>query len=118
MHEQWTVDVLAQKVLKAMNPPDKNALVQVLDFLGRNPGETTFRELFYHEPRAAANYFFIAVLAGLMKHAAAFSDAELAEVVAGKYFKVPLQGPDPIREAVKRIAAALGRRRSKRTEFR
>lgn len=114
VHEQWTVDVLAQEVIKAMNPPDKDALVQILQFLDRNPGETPFRELCHHEPRAAVKYFFIAVLAGLMRDAAAFSDAELAEVSEGKYFNVPLKGPDPIRKAVKRIASALRRQRRKK----
>jgi hypothetical protein len=107
------IENLARIAQEAMATRTREAILKFLEAKDQMDEEEALRELYYYNRDAAVDYFFFAVLAGLARKGNALSEAEFADVVRGKYFDAPLQGPRPISHVVERITATIRRDRNR-----
>jgi hypothetical protein len=106
---------MAQLLHRAMVAKTESIMLEVVDALGQLDEEETLWELYEFDRRAAAHFFWVSVLAGLIRHEASFSNAELTQAVQFMSFQA-IEDPGLIRGTVTRLAAQLLYRRGQTNE--
>lgn len=113
--KELTIESLATKLHHAKATGDQPTILEILDHMDENDMPETLRLLWHFDRCAACWYIYFGVLAGLIRHKAGFSDAEVRELTKPERFKAQLKGEDLIWETVEHIVATglkLRKRRS------
>jgi hypothetical protein len=112
---ELAIESLAMKLHHAKATGDQPTILEILDDMDENDMPETLQLLWYFDRRAACWYIYFGVLAGLIRHEAGFSDAEVRELTKAERFKIQSKGENLISETVEHIVAtglSLRKRRS------